>query len=153
MFRRLPLALLPLAIACEFPTEGDLDVEDPIRPEAPAAAPGTDDTIMPRDDGDADSNFFVAPEGLEVQVGDDVVLDVVLRDPTVGTVLVEEIPQRADWESIEAGCRVTWRPTLPDIGEHAFVFSVVVSDGDVVVARREIDVIVLGPHALVEYGF
>lgn len=153
---RAALILSLLLSACLGEVEFDLPEQNPL--PAPGqdtvAIPGTPEQIVSRSPEDDEEGLFISPELVEAEVGEDLFLDVTLRDPSVGTIVVDSVPEHADWTPITAGWRVHWRPTIGEVGEHTLTFILVVGDdGDVVLARREVGVIVLGTLPLVEYGF
>ncbi len=161
------VALLPLFVltACAVPAG---TVSMGAGPDADlASAYDGDDAPLPyatevlldvpllEDAGETDAEGLVeAPEEVAVFVGEELLLDLALRDPAVGRILAADIPLAAVFEELDLAARVRWEPTLQDVGQHEFVFLVVDHDDDsLVLGTTVITVSVLPRNRFIEYGF
>ena len=148
------LALLVLMAGCVLDTVGD--------PQAGPAEPGEQivatfelDPTTPdlADDAEAEG-LILAPDELVVYVGDELLVELELLDPTLGVIRPADLPFGADFAADASGALVSWMPELEDVGQHDFVFLVVDADEEnLVLGAASIIVSVLPRFGLIEYGF
>jgi hypothetical protein len=151
----LPLVLLGL-IACTVPDPSTLDAgaadgldEPQWWVEIILDVPASLDVHEPEAEG-----LIEAPEEVAVFVGEELLLDLALRDPTVGRILAAALPLEAVFASNDVAAHVSWAPRLGDVGQHEFVFLVVdAEDESLILGTTAILVSVFPRNSFIEYGF
>ena len=144
------IAALSLAFAgCEL-AEGSLVNEDGL--ESPEDDLFEDEAEDPQDDQEPVRGGIIAPDRVEVFVGDELLLDVRMEDPSEGTLQPAQVPEGSEFERLEDGGILHWRPEADDIGTHDIVFVMFDLDG-IMLMPRTIIIDVLPRFDLIEYGF
>jgi hypothetical protein len=148
MSYRYALAALVVAVAgCDLEQGALLD---------PTTA---EDVDLDRGEDDFDQEApidggILVPDRVEVYVGEDLLLDIRLEDPGVGTLLPSQLPEGSEFEPLQDGGLFHWRPEPEDIGTHDVIFLVVdIDDPNLVIFQHSTIIDVLPRFDLIEYGF
>ncbi len=100
--------------------------------------------------------LIAAPDEVSVFVGEELLVELALIDPTLGEVRPADLPSTAVFESAHADdvARVRWEPQLTDVGQHEFIFLVVdATDESLILGTSVLVVSVMPRHRFIEYGF
>lgn len=107
--------------------------------------------------GDSEAQGLIAaPTEVAVFVGEELLVELTLVDPSLGEVLPSSMPADAVFEVADAehSARVRWMPGLTDVGQHEFIFLVVDAvDESMVLGTSVLVVSVMPRHRFIEYGF
>ncbi|MCP4873679.1 MAG: hypothetical protein GY898_33755 [Proteobacteria bacterium] len=152
---RLLLMLLVVSlVACAVPEGGTLEPidgvdEDVWSVELILDVPASLNIEEPEAEG-----LIEAPEDVAVFVGEELLLDLALRDPSVGRILPADLPTDATFAADELAAHVSWEPKITDVGQHDFVFLVVDGEDDsLILGTTVVLVSVLPRNSFIEYGF
>ena len=97
---------------------------------------------------------ILVPERVEVYVGEELLLDVRLEDPTAGLLRPTRLPEGSEFEELEDGGLLYWKPEPEDVGTHDVVFLLVdIDEPHLVIFQRSTIIEVLPRLDLIEYGF
>lgn len=153
---RLLLMLLVVSLtACAVPSDGTLEGIDAASDtevwavELILDVPSSLSVEEPEAEG-----LIEAPEEVAVFVGEELLLDLALHDPSVGRILPADLPLEATFAADDLAAHVSWAPKLSDVGQHDFVFLVVDGeDESLILGTTVVMVSVLPRNSFIEYGF
>jgi len=97
---------------------------------------------------------LLGPTRVSVFVGDELLLNLDLVNPTAHSLVVGQLPVGAAFTSDSEGGQVSWTPTLSATGSHEFIlYAVLKETPERIMGTASIDVSVLPRFGLIEYGF